>query len=68
MYKITTKINEMREKNHKILKSLYVKNSIEDGIIDFYIGRNSQLDDIENYLKDKNCEILIRSKERWNMI
>lgn len=68
MYKITTKINEMREKNHKILKNLYVKNSIEDGIIDFYIGRNSQLDDIENYLNEKNIEILVWNKKRWNII
>mgnify|MGYP000922294868 FL=1 len=51
--KIIAVINKMREKNHRVLKGLYTKKrmgSIEDSIIDFYIGRNSQLDDIEDYL------------------
>jgi len=57
MYKLPTiinVINKMREKNHRVLKGLYTKKRmeiIEDGIIDFYIGRNSQLDDIEAFLK-----------------
>lgn len=59
MYKIPDIINKMREKNHRVLKGLYTKKrmgSIEDCIIDFYIGRNSQLDDIEYCLGIKKDE------------
>jgi len=53
-------IEKMRGMNYRVLKNLYDKkmknwDSIEDGRIDFYIGRNSQLDDIEEFLKEKSC-------------
>jgi len=55
--RISTIINKMREKNHRVLKGLYTKKRM-----DFYIGRNSQLDDIEDYLGIEKDETWFNKK------
>ena len=65
LVKMLELIEKMRGMNYRVLKNLYDKkmknwDSIEDGRIDFYIGRNSQLDDIEEFLKEKSCKEVTR--------